>query len=433
MKLLLIANEFPPLTTTGVFRALYLCRGLVARGHDVTVLTNFNRDVRVTDPWLESFIPPQVKVIRIMSGGEKLAVRLKRATKEWLVWVTGRRILALAHALRKPGAEVVAPEEPPKVVAPEPPKPAEIPTSTCHLELTPLMEKMLKVGKRVARSCDLVFVTVPSWEPLIVADMIARQTGKPLVVDYRDLWACNPVAPGNDQEQRVEHGILERASQVITVTKSCERIYRERFPHIAEKVAIITNGFDRAMLPEPKTLPGALRLIYAGALYGGRDLGCVVAGLTSFSQEKLRLDFYGSGHIVPSGSPEPPDLVERHGFVPRQTALEKLAETDVAIVVSALGDKSALPLKTYDALSLNKTILFIGDEDAEVVDFIRQYGQVFTLPYDCAPEQVEALMRDLIARKAEGTLSQPTDPAFGQLESMTHVDEFLEVFAKALK
>lgn len=418
MKILLISNYFPPTNSTGIFRGLYLSRGLVAKEHEVTVLTHFDKSLSITDPWLSTFIPPQVKVIRIVSrvvsGGH-----FKQWIKEKIVQITGGRILTLVHAVRKP--------EKPKL----PEKIEDIP-STCHLDPTSWMQDMLKEGIRIARSCDLIFVTTPLWDPLIVADKIAQHTGKPLVVDYQDLWACNPVSPGNTQEQQVERGILERANQVITITKSCEQEYRKFFPFIADKVTTITGGFDRAMLPASKVLPGTLRLIYAGNLYGGRALGLLLTGLSSFSNADICLDMYGTADALQRDQLEESTYINLHGFVPREIALGKLAESDVSVVAAIPGDKSALPMKLYDALSLNKPILFLGDEDAEAVAFIRRYGQVFVLPYESDKEQVEAVLRELLLRKTEGTLAKPTDPSFELLDSANQVEEFLKVFSKAL-
>ena len=410
MKILVITRSFPPVANTGVFRPLRLVRGLVAAGHEVRVLTLGEPGSLRADPSLLTFIPEGVTVTRIPSGGT-----LRRK----IVKLSKGRLVEFIKLYRKISGFKR------KVTAPALPFPLF--SGESNAWMVPMIEK----GKELAEGCDLVFATVPHWEPLVVASEISKTAGVPLVLDYQDLWSANPVDPANEEERALEEGILQEAQQVITVTESCAQAYRDLFPFLDDKLEVIRNGFDHEMMPTPYELQGLLRIVYTGELYGGRTVASIIDALRSLNGKDIRFDVYG---VVNKENRQElanaPSSVSYHGFIPRQEALERLAEADVAVISTLPGDKTALPQKMYDTIALGKRILYIGDTDAELVDFLDGFGLLTICP--AGVEETARVLQEFIDQKKRGELKPLLSERLNEYETAAQTQQFLEVFKKAL-
>ncbi|MCL2654207.1 MAG: glycosyltransferase [Coriobacteriia bacterium] len=410
MKILVVTRSFPPVANTGVFRPLRLVRGLVQAGHEVKVLTVDEPGSLRSDPTLLDFIPAGVTVVRIPSGGT-----LRRK----LVRLSGGRLVELYklyQRLLKFKKNVTAPA---------------LPYPLFSGESNAWMIPMIAAGKELAGDCDLIYATVPHWEPLVVVNEISEACGVPFVIDYRDLWTTNPLSPASEEERALEEAILRQASQIITVSESCAQDYRDAFPFLSDKLTVIKNGYDQEMTPSPRVVEGPLRLIYTGELYGGRTVSPVIEALRLLPQADVRFDIYG---VVNRQNRQDlsraPSNVRRHGFVPRNVALEKLAEADISVISTLPGDKTALPQKMYDTIALGKQVLYLGDADAEIVSFLDEFGLLNSCP--AGPEKLAVLLCGFISKKKQGKLTPVLSEQLNEYETASQTQEFLAVFEKAL-
>ena len=136
------------------------------------------------------------------------------------------------------------------------------------------------------------------------------------MADVRDLWAGNPYY---DRGSRVLAGLqgraLRRADAVATVTEGCRVSLLGLHAEIAERLHVLPNGFDPALLGRRAPAAphdGPARLIYAGALYGEHN----AVGLV----EALRVSVGACGRVRRGRGPaDPPRGRTRNGRRPRFT------------------------------------------------------------------------------------------------------------------
>ena len=103
------------------------------------------------------------------------------------------------------------------------------------------------------RGFDVIYASGWPWSSFLVAERISQLTGRPFVLDYRDLWhgsgaeherargLLHHLAPS---QPGVESRVLAQATAVVTTTKSFARMLSPRFG--GRPVQAITNGFAKA-------------------------------------------------------------------------------------------------------------------------------------------------------------------------------------------
>ena len=96
---------------------------------------------------------------------------------------------------------------------------------------------------------DYIYVTAPPFSAFISGYLLAKRTGKPLILDFRDAWLEFPFLPyaGRMQKKFVsywEKKLTEFASLIITVDENIKTSLMKKYPHLSEKIFVIPNGYD---------------------------------------------------------------------------------------------------------------------------------------------------------------------------------------------
>jgi glycosyltransferase involved in cell wall biosynthesis len=96
---------------------------------------------------------------------------------------------------------------------------------------------------------DYIFVTAPPFSSFITGYMLAKSTGKPFIMDFRDAWLEFPFMPykGKAQKKFVTHWerkLTEYASLIITVDENIKQTLIKKYPRISTKIFVIPNGYD---------------------------------------------------------------------------------------------------------------------------------------------------------------------------------------------
>src|SRR6185369_17616713 len=77
----------------------------------------------------------------------------------------------------------------------------------------------------------------------------------PYVVDFRDGWSID-VIDGSEAfaptsvAGKWERKVLDEAIAIWSVNDPIAQFYRDRYPHLAERVRVVRNGFDEDSIPE---------------------------------------------------------------------------------------------------------------------------------------------------------------------------------------
>ena len=121
---------------------------------------------------------------------------------------------------------------------------------------------------------DLCVVSCVPYSMLAAALRLHDQFGVPYAVDFRDGWSIDVVAgkvafPTNSAAGRWETRALEGALSLWVVNEPIAEHYRSRYPHLADRIEVVRNGFDRESVPiadSAQPTDGPLRFGYLGTV-----------------------------------------------------------------------------------------------------------------------------------------------------------------------
>ncbi len=132
---------------------------------------------------------------------------------------------------------------------------------------------------------SVIFSSAPPYTSHLVAARLGRETGVPVVLDYRDAWLENPrhhypTAWHRQRHDRQERAVLERAAAVTAINAPIAALLRARTPS-ATPVAVVPQGFDPADFhgPPAAPLPGKMRVVFTGMFYHAQRPDTFLDGL----------------------------------------------------------------------------------------------------------------------------------------------------------
>ena len=368
MNVLLVTYSFPPVGGVGVLRAASLARYLPAHGIRIDVLTARNPSAVGLDSELLNRIPKSVTIHRTLTLD--IPFGLKKWIKERITGSRGNSSQvpnaakpARLGMLRRIAQDILLPD----------------PQVTWLPILTRAAARIIK-----QRSIDLVLITVPPFSSVKLAPKLrARFPGLPIVLDFRDEWLATSIDlisfSRSPRARRIarqtEADAVASATAVVAVTEPARRLLRARYPHQPEsKFRLLPNGFDAAQLPAPRPLSlqnrnGLVVLTYLGTLYGSTEPATLVEAIRTLPAEvrtRLRVRFIGriEDPLFRQALAGLGETVELHGFMPQAQALQSLAESDYALLITH--DPVNISAKFYDYLGVGKPIVATVHPDGAV-------------------------------------------------------------------
>ena len=281
----------------------------------------------------------------------------------------------------------------------------------------------VNAGRRAAHEYrfDAIFSTSFPITSHLVARRLHRDTGIPWVAEFRDLWTqWGSASPRRQRlDQAMERSILTEAAEVVTVSSAFADGLRLQG---AQRVSVVTNGFDPDDFPEPAMYEGVV-VTYLGTYYPGhQDLGTALRALGSLAGEGmlpgLRVRFVGelesrlAQTIADSGIK---DLVQCTGFVSHKEALRYICESALLlhagpVSVDTEKVRGIIPGKTFEYLGSRRPILFIGNPTSDVAQLLRPFANVRIV----APGDVDGAKTSVLA-----LLRQSEPPSSSSLQCFT--------------
>jgi glycosyltransferase involved in cell wall biosynthesis len=234
VRALLLAFEFPPLSTGGVHRALGLAEHLGAFGIDLAVVTVRSEDYAAwssarLDPALASRIPSSVPIYRTPSGFPDWYWRLSQSR-------LGFR--ALQYAYRGD------------------------PVSSFWSESIR--------GAVAEHRPDVLLATMPPFGVAVIARQIAKQYRLPWVADWRDPWTYWCAAPFPTYAhyryaRQAEGAVLREANVSVATSHVTREDWLRFFPGVdPSRLVTIYNGYDDLDHIEAAE---STSIVYAGSWY----------------------------------------------------------------------------------------------------------------------------------------------------------------------
>ena len=216
---LMVAFDFPPLATVGVHRSVKLAQYLPEQGITPVVITTDRDSLRAwsghdLDDTLVDELPPGLTVYRVPCP-RPAPIR--------------PRLLRRLQLFLSSGEEIGGRWAPP---------------------LSAVWDRAVAETKPAA-----VYVSAPPFSIVPHVLTLARRSGLPLIVDFRDAWSqwchnANPTWWHYRAKLRAERASLEGAEAVVGVTGQLIADLRRAHPRIdAAKFHVVSSGFDATPAP----------------------------------------------------------------------------------------------------------------------------------------------------------------------------------------
>lgn len=283
----------------------------------------------------------------------------------------------------------------------------------------------LRQGLRLVRERGAVAVwsTYPIATAHLIAAGVQRRSGLPWIADFRDPMAQDeyPADPRRRAAfKRIEQIAADRAAMCIFSTPGALREYQQRYPHAAERMALLENGYDemsfveaeRARARQQPLNAGAITLLHSGIVYPQeRDpepLFKAVRALAVASQldsRPLRIRFRAPVHdallhrLARLHAVE--GLVEVLPPIPYGDALVEMLRADGLLVMQSRGCNAQVPAKLYEYLRAGRPVLCLADPAGDTGQLCLGAG----LPDVAALEDCDAIaacLTSFLARLREG-------------------------------
>jgi glycosyltransferase involved in cell wall biosynthesis len=219
---------------------------------------------------------------------------------------------------------------------------------------------------------DAIVTTSPPISCHLIGRQVKRMLGCPWIADFRDLWTQNlGIRSRRFLQTGLEKRTLKQADALVTVSAPWASRLQRGYPNT--KICTITNGFDPDDYCSPsRALTSEFSVTYTGQLYASQRnptmLFEVVRDLIkeeAISASDVRIRFYGTLEpwlpllIKDYGLGQ---IVEVHGPIPREMALEHQRESQLLLVLPwshprETGHHSA---KLFEYFAAARPILAVG-------------------------------------------------------------------------
>ena len=259
-----------------------------------------------------------------------------------------------------------------------------------------------------------IWSTYPIATAHLIGSTLARRSGLPWIADFRDPMAQEGY-PADPQTwasyKRIEENAAGQAALNVFATPGALREYQRRYPHAAERMTLVENGYDegsfadveRSLLRSQPLNPGALTLLHSGIVYPAeRDPEPLFKALRSLlnsgrlAPRALRLRFRAAVHDAllqrMAKQYELGDVVETLPPLPYREALEEMLRADALMVLQSNDCNDQVPAKLYEYFRAGRPVLCLADPVGDTARACVDAG----LPDVTALEDSEAIAQRLV-------------------------------------
>jgi glycosyltransferase involved in cell wall biosynthesis len=243
---------------------------------------------------------------------------------------------------------------------------------------------------------DLIWSTYPIPTAHRIGLELSRRSGLPWVADFRDPMAQDgyPAEPKLwAAYDRLERQTVQAAARCTFTTPGAARVYRERYPQQADRIAVIENGYDEesfarvesAGAPPSPLISGITTLLHSGVVYPEeRDPTQLFEALQRLQQRGLltasnfRIRFRAAGHDgLLKGLGERfgvSALIETAPPIPYADALQEMRAADGLLLMQGASCNEQIPAKSYEYLRAGRPLLGLTDPAGDTAGVLRGAG-----------------------------------------------------------
>lgn len=414
MRILIIANAFPPINSSASIRALNYVNYLYLLGCDVHVITaNYPKDFINYDISLQQQLNPNIKVYRIDLGKLYSKFYTKRASdyiKKEESNKNSKKSLSLFKQLIK--TYITIPD----------------PYFEWQLGAVQQGEKLLEKG-----NFDVIFSMHEAPSCHLVGYKLHKKFPHVKWVTYwSDPWTFDPNRMKQPMlrkyiEKRLEKKVVENADVFLFTTNQTKKLYESYYNISESKTDIVFRGFSKhyfSDLKEKGGMPkfikeGKINIVHTGEIYTNlRDITPFLKAIRKIKQHHL--DIYEKLNILLIGNIHQPEtiidysdlkcinLIER---LPYEEALKYMLHSDILIL---WGNKHGqqIPGKVYEYIGSESIITtIIGSDDDPLINFMKNIdkGPVIKNETDDIYETVLSLVNKIEENRIPSNWTKPVD------------------------
>lgn len=297
---------------------------------------------------------------------------------------------------------------------------------------------------------DAIYATGYPWTSFLIAREISIRTGRPYVLDYRDLWGS--FNPGWEKDNKLSgwlENILQRkvirdAAGVISVTKMlCDYLKTEYADIYKGDVHLITNGFENeeiaSVAPHVFDVSDSMiNIVYTGVWRPGYSLEEMYCALKRLKnelpglQDKVRLTVAG----FPAGEhlePELEGIVFELGLLGHREALSLMKGADLVFLSVPEGwySLASLPGKLFEYMGSGTPILASVPGESEVATVLNEVGGAVCVEKGDTGQLAEAVKTIILS--GTGTIPKQNSLALAKYERKNQAKALSEVLSSAIK
>jgi glycosyltransferase involved in cell wall biosynthesis len=246
----------------------------------------------------------------------------------------------------------------------------------------------LKQSKEILKRFPIrvIYSSSPPYSAHLIAGVLKREFGLPWVADFRDSWTQAGTYNVRKRlhvriDRKLENGAVMDADAVIANTVSNRDDLIRGFAVHPAKIHVIPNGFDPGDFPEGEikedVSPGFI-VSCVGKLHQVKAPVGLARAFRRFHEEHptVLLKFLGRP-LRPAlrifQSLLPPEAWEYSDRIDHPSAIRVMRES--ALLLADVANERythLIPGKLYEYLAVRKPILFIGPEDGDAANLIRE-------------------------------------------------------------
>lgn len=239
------------------------------------------------------------------------------------------------------------------------------------------LPRMAREAARLIREHDLqlVLVSLPPNSTGLLVPMLKRQfPDLPMVLEFRDMWALDPISTPRHAwfrfcQKHLERWTLNKCERVVSCTPGMSDWVRTQLKDPSRALTVL-SGYDEddfAFTPVAP-VPEHLSIAYAGStggVAGPRTLEHIDLALQRVFQARPELEGHLTVEIIGHVDEDTRQQIKRfthashfhlRGFMPHDQALEALSGADILLLnlFDAPGIDIVYPGKTWEYMRLGK-------------------------------------------------------------------------------
>ncbi|WP_373131449.1 glycosyltransferase [Clostridium sp. M62/1] len=272
---------------------------------------------------------------------------------------------------------------------------------------------------------DIIVYTCAPYYAMKIAPEIKNKNNIPYVIDIRDFWLKN------DEESKVtvikqniiyplkwylQNRAFKQASNIIVVSENMKKKYEKYFYQHKAKLRIIYNGYDdqrvckqnynleQSFLSDMND-DSIIKIGFSGVFcqYSKKFAEYLLQGINELNQKGYKIKLFHMGKFekdvneIILNKKYNPEIYQHLGYIPNEICIDLLKKMDANAIINFR--KRGLGTKIFDYLYCGKPVLYVGIQETELADFLKESGCKSL----CA--DVEQIKNSIIQFKNETVLS----------------------------